>query len=115
VIVENGNDAPVRGLRPALLARPRDVVFEAVPQRTYRLLSGNDLAVAPTYDLGARLAHSTWRADPASVVETKRNTANADERPGIERAPGVLTAVLLAVAVALGALALFTVRGAKRA
>jgi hypothetical protein len=115
VVVENGDDAPVRGLHPALLSRPRDVVFEAAPQRRYRLLSGNELVSAPAYDLGARLAHSTWRADPATAVEPKRNTAYTDEQPGTERAPGVLTVVLLAVAVVLGALALFTVRGAKSA
>ena len=109
------NDAPVRGLRPALLARPRDVVFEAAPQRRYRLLSGNELASRPTYDLGTRLAHSAWRADPAFAVPTRRNAAYADERPGTERAPGALTGVLLAVAVALGALAVLTMRGAKNA
>lgn len=115
VVVENGDDAPVRGLRPSLLARPRDVVFEAAPQRRYRLLSGNEQVRAPAYDLGARLAHSAWRADPAVAVTTERNTASPGDRPGIERSPGVLTGVLLAVAVVLGALALFTVRGAKSA
>ena len=114
VVVENGNDAPVPGLRPSLLARPHDVVFQAAPQRRYRLLSGNDAAGPPTYDLGARLAHSAWRAEPASVVVTNQN-AVANETADTQRSPGVLTAVLLVVAVALGALALFTVRGAKRA
>ena len=115
VVVDNGDDKPVPGLRPSLLARPRDVVFEAAPQRQYRLLSGNETVTAPTYDLGARLAHSAWRADPASAVETKPNAAYADVRPVTERTPGVLTAVLLAVAVGLGALALYTVRAAKSA
>ncbi|HWT04519.1 MAG TPA: DUF3999 family protein, partial [Xanthomonadales bacterium] len=115
VVVENGDDAPVRGLHPTLLARPRDVVFEAAPRRHYRLLSGNDLAGPPTYDLGARLAHSAWRADPASAVTTNRNAAYADERPAGERTPRVLTGVLLAVAVVLGAFAVLTVRGAKSA
>ena len=115
VAVENGNDAPVPGLRPALLARPHDVVFEAAPQRRYRLLSGNEAATAPTYDLGARLAHSAWRTDTASAAATTGNAAYADERPAAERTPGVLTAVLLAVAVGLGAFALRTVRSAKSA
>jgi hypothetical protein len=115
VVVENGNDAPVRGLRPALLARPRDAVFAAAPQRRYRLLSGNELAGRPTYDLGTRLAHSAWRADAGFTVTTKRNAAYAGERPGTERAPGALTGVLVAVAVALGALAVLTLRGAKNA
>jgi hypothetical protein len=115
VVVDNGDDKPVPGLRPALLARPHDVVFEAAPQRRYRLLSGNETVSAPTYDLGARLAHSTWRADPAPAVETEANAAYADERPVSERTPGVLTAVLLAVAVGLGALALYTVRASKSA
>ena len=70
---------------------------------------------APTYDLGARLAHSTWRAEPASTVVTNRERGRRTRSPDTQRSPGVLTAVLLVVAVALGALALFTVRGAKRA
>ncbi|HEY0381560.1 MAG TPA: DUF3999 family protein [Candidatus Elarobacter sp.] len=115
VAVDNGDDKPVPGLRPALLARPRDVVFEAAPQRRYRLLSGNEMVTAPTYDLGARLAHSAWRADAASAIATNANAAYADERPATERTPGVLTAVLLAVAVGLGALALYTVRASKTA
>ncbi|HYW53794.1 MAG TPA: DUF3999 family protein [Dongiaceae bacterium] len=115
VVVENGDDAPVPGLHPALLARPRDVVFEAAPQRRYRLLSGNDGARPPAYDLGTRLAHSTWRADPAFAVQARRNEAYSDQRSGTERAPGALTGVLLAVAVALGALAVLTMRGAKKA
>ena len=115
VALENGDDKPVPGLRPALLARPHDVVFEAAPQRRYRLLSGNEAATAPAYDLGARLAHSAWRAEPASAAPTTGNAAYADERPAAERAPGVLTAALLAVAVGLGAFALRTVRSAKNA
>jgi uncharacterized protein HemX len=89
-------------------------VFEAAPQRRYRLLSGNDLASRPAYDLGTRLAHSAWRADPATAVVTERNAAYADERPASERTTGLLTGVLLVVAVLLGALALLTVRAAKK-
>ncbi len=114
VAVDNGNDAPVAGLRPTLLVRPREIVFEAGPQRRYRLLSGNDAVAAPSYDLGARLAHSAWRAEPATADVTDRN-AYAEARPVTERVPGMLTAVLVAVAVLLGGLALYTVRSAKSA
>jgi hypothetical protein len=113
VAVENGDDAPVPGLHPTLLMRPHDVVFEAMPQRTYRLLSRNDAVGTPSYDLAARLGHSTWRADAAQTGNTVPNAPVAAARPLLERSPGALTAVLVAVAVVLGALALYTVRGGK--
>lgn len=113
VAVENGNDAPVPGLRPTLLVRPHDVVFEAAPRAHYRLLSGNALATAPTYDLGARLAHSEWRADAATAAAPAANASYAEEKPVTQRVPGVLTALLVVVAIVLGWLALQTVRTAK--
>ena len=109
VTVYDGNDAPVRSLRPVLLARPHEAVF-ASAAAPYRLLSGNAAAAAPSYDLGARLAHENWAAAAARAGETAPNAGYRDPRPVGERFPWLLTGVLIAVAIALGGVALFTVR-----
>ncbi|HEY0393555.1 MAG TPA: DUF3999 family protein [Candidatus Elarobacter sp.] len=109
VTVRNGNDAPLRPLRPSLLARPHAIVC-AAPQAPIRLLSGNAGAQAPSYDLGARLAHETWRAVDARAGETVPNRGFRDPRPIGERVPWLLTGALIAAAVVLGALALRVVR-----
>jgi uncharacterized protein DUF3999 len=112
VTVENGNDAPVRGLAPRLLGRAHDVVFESRAE-PYRLLSGNPGASAPRYDLGARLAHETWRAALARADATVANAGYRDVRPVGERFPWLISGALILVAVGLGALAIRTVRRSK--
>ncbi|HEX3465806.1 MAG TPA: DUF3999 family protein [Candidatus Elarobacter sp.] len=110
VTVHNGNDAPVRALRPALLARPHAVVF-AAHEEPYALLSGNPRVDGPpSYDLGARLAHEDWRADGARAGETVANAGYRDPRPIGERFPWLLTGALILVAVVLGAGALRVLR-----
>ena len=109
VVVRNGNDAPLRSLRPALLARPHEVVFES-HGTAYRLLSGNPSAGAPSYDLGARLAHEDWHATPARAGAPARNAGYRDARPLGERFPWLVTGALLAAALVLGVLALRVVK-----
>ena len=109
VTVHNGNDAPLRSLAPSLLARPHAVVF-AAGAAPYELLSGHPAADAPSYDLGARLAHETWRAADARAGETVENAGYRDPRPIGERFPWLLTAVLIAIAVVLGGVALQVLR-----
>jgi hypothetical protein len=109
VTVYDGNNAPVRSLRPMLLARPHEIVF-AGGAAPYRLLSGNPAAAAPSYDLGARLAHEKWRAQPADAGDTNPSAGYRDPRPVGERFPWLLTGVLIAVAIALGGVAVLTLR-----
>lgn len=104
VSVQNGDDAPVRGLRPALLVRPHAIVFSGGGSR--RLLSGNPNAAAPTYDLAARLAHERWSAADASTGKPVANAGYRDPRPVGERYPWLPTGALLACALALGLIAL---------
>ena len=65
--IENRDDAPLAGLRVALLVQPRDVVFPVVRTRRYRLTFGDPLAGAPSYDLRERLGHERWRAERGST------------------------------------------------
>jgi hypothetical protein len=111
VTVRNGNDAPLRTLRPALLVRPHAVVFAA--GGTDRLLSGNPGANPPTYDLVAQLSHERWRAVDGVAGMTGANAGYRDARPLGERFPWLLTGALLAVAVALGVVALRSLRPAS--
>jgi hypothetical protein len=114
VTVENGSDPPVAGLRPTLLARPRELLFRAAPRRGYALLSGNPHAAAPRYDLAAQLAHERARPDAsASAGAPADNPAYADARPLPERFPWLLTAVLLAVAGLMALLAVRTLRASN--
>lgn len=113
VVVDNGDDAPLASVHAVLLRRGRAVVFTAVPGVAYRLLSGNDAAAAPAYDLAAELAHEPWRAAAAGTAATVPNGSFRDARPITERAPWLVTAALVAVAAVLGALALQTVRATR--
>jgi hypothetical protein len=109
VTVHNNDDAPVPALQPALLVRAHSVVFPS--GGAPRLLSGNPNIGAPSYDLGAQLAHQNWTAENADDAETVPNAGYRDPRPFLERVPWFLTAALLAAAAALGAIALRTLRG----
>jgi len=113
VVVDNGDDPPVAGLQPVLLARRHDLVFAAAPAASYRVLAGNPAATAPAYDLGERLAHAAWRADPATLREPVANASYRDTRPIADRFPWLLSGALALVAAVLGAVALRTVRAAR--
>jgi len=114
VVVENGNDKPVPGLRPVLLVRRHDVVFSAAPAAAYRLLSGNPNSVAPAYDLGERLAHGAWRADRGATQPPLANASFRDPRPLADRLPPwLLSTTLGIVAALLGLIAIRTVRTAQ--
>lgn len=113
VAVDNGNDKPVDGLRPVLLAHQHDVVFSGAHAAKYRLLSGNADASAPAYDLGERLAHGAWHADRAATQPAVANASYRDQRPLADRFPPWLLSTALGVLAALlGLLAIRTVRTA---
>lgn len=109
VTVRNGSDAPLPSLRPTLLARPHEIVFVG-GAGTYNLLSGNPNAEAPSYDLGARLAHEDWRATDTRPAVGVVNAGYRDPRPVGERFPMLVTGALIAVAFVLGVIGLRTVR-----
>jgi hypothetical protein len=116
VTVDNGSDAPVPGLMPVLLRRPHALVFAAQAGATYRLLDDGPAAAVARYDLGAVLAARKWQADRvASIGAFVSNPAYRDTRPITERVPWLTTAVFGAVAVLLGAFAVFTIRKSAQA
>jgi len=116
VTVADGNDAPLRDVTPHLATRPHDVVFDAGGKHTYRLLSSDPGAPAPTYDLGARLAHEAWAAPVAAAGVTRafaRFVAPADTRTLTQRYPWLLSVTIGAVAIVLALFAIATLRKAN--
>lgn len=118
VVVHNRNDPPLEGLTVELYGTPRQVVFQQEPQRSYRLLYGNERAEAPQYEL-ARLARlGDGQADPAefgkavggAVGTEEVNTAWVDPRPWSERHPLVLWVALGIAVVVLALLAIRSLR-----
>ncbi len=99
--VLNGNNTPLSDVTLSLLMAPRKILFQAMPQRIYRLLYGNAKAAAPQYDLQRIFA---YQGKPAALIlqpGLEEATANyADPRPYTERHPRLLW-VALGVAVAL--------------
>ncbi len=112
VVVHNRNDPPLEGLTVELYGTPRHVLFQQEPQRSYRLLYGNEQAEAPQYEL-ARLA------DPAEFEKAARgavgaeevNTAWVDPRPWSERHSAVLW---VALGIVVAVLVLLSIRSLRQ-
>jgi hypothetical protein len=107
VLVADRNDRAVEGLRPALLARPRELAFRAEPGRRYALLSGGEIT-APVYDFPKQLEHENWRVAARAVVAPSIHNASfavTDDRPFTERYPNVVTGVFLVLAAGLAIVA----------
>jgi hypothetical protein len=111
VTIYNGNDEPLANARLAAFELPRRVVFRAAPGHTYRVLAGNARATTPAYDLARSVDASIFdAARPASIGEVTRNASYADPAPWTERHPAVLWTAVALAALALGALAVRTLR-----
>ena len=96
----------------SVLWRQPKLFFETKPARTYSLYWGNPKADAPAYDLAgaipnrAGLAHTTVKLGPPMAISVEPRLA-----PWTERHSGLMTALFLAAALAVGA---FLVRSLMR-
>jgi hypothetical protein len=111
VEVLNGNDAPLSDASPSMIMIPRAVFFQPTPDRSYRLLYGNDRAAAPQYDL----AHIfTYKGKPPAITVLpgpEEITSNyADPRPYSERHPNLLWLALGVAVIFLGYAAIRALR-----
>jgi hypothetical protein len=112
VEIVNGDDQPLSNVHIALFGSPRTLNFIEEPDRTYRVLYGNQKAQAPQYDLkyylgvsGDKLAYNEFTIGPEEI------TANyADPRPFTERHPTLLWLALGIAVLLLGYTALRTLR-----
>jgi len=101
--IVNGNDAPLAGAKPTLLAIPCFVLFYPQSARSYRLIYGNAAAKLPQYDLSRTF---DFHAEPDAKVATlggEEATANyLDPRPYSERHANLLWIALVTAAILLG-------------
>jgi hypothetical protein len=113
VVVQNGDDAPLRGLEVEAFARPRTIVLAGGYAPPYRLLYGNASLSAPEYDF-ARLPVRELR--PLAVGRLGPERPNPDWEPPedtrsfLERNPRVLEGSLALIALALGVGGFFALR-----
>ncbi len=113
-VVENGNDPPVPGLRPPLLARRASCVFRAAPQRHVSRCSRATRTPARRSTTSARGSRtSAWPAAERRSARRRRTPPTPTRARSPSAFPWLLTALLLDARVALGALALRTVRAGR--
>lgn len=113
VVVQNGDDTPLRRLRVQALARPRAIVLSGGFSPPYRLLYGNGSLQAPEYDF-ARLPARELRPLVAGRLGPERVNPDweppEDTRSFLERNPRVVEGSLALVALALGVGGFFALR-----
>ena len=103
--IRNRDDAPLSGVQVMLLACPHELIFRVRAGRRYAIVFANPTLDGPAYDLGARLAHTDWRAGRAplgSIVFLRPTAATGP------RIPGWLASAAFGAAILV--LALFAVR-----
>jgi len=105
--IRNRDDRPLE-LRGVLALAPVErLLFEAAPNRGYRLTYGTPDRGAPEYDLARTvtdLAEWAANATPASLDPPPPLPPPPDRRPWSEKHPALLWVALLAVVVILGLL-----------
>lgn len=115
LIVYDRDDAPLQGLRAALLAIPRYVSFRAKPGAHYRLIFGNPRALPPDYDLAASTSADNRMHAPLAALGRFGAAANPIApivpQPWTETHAGVLWAALLLAVAVLAWLAFRAMKG----
>jgi hypothetical protein len=113
--IENGDDAPLRGIEVSAWSRSRALLLEGGHPLPYTVYYGSPRANAPSYDF-ARLPTSALgvaRAVPGRLGpehETATFEPPPDTRSFTARNPGLVTGALALAALALGAVGLLTLR-----
>jgi hypothetical protein len=101
--IMNGDDAPLAGAKPTLLATPYFVLFYPQSGHSYRLIYGNAAAKLPQYDLSRTFDyHAEPNAKVATLGEEKATANYLDPRPFSERHANLLWIALVIAAVLLG-------------
>ena len=113
--IDNGDDAPLRGIEVSAWSHSHAVLLEGRHQRPYTVYYGNPRADAPSYDF-ARLptrALGVERAVLGRLGPERENPAfepPPDRRSFATRNPGLVTGALALAALALGAVGLLALR-----
>ncbi len=115
VEIENGDDAPLRGVEVSAWSRSRALLLEGGHPLPYAVYYGSPRANAPSYDF-ARLPVSALGAQGAvrgrlgSERENPAFEPPPDTRSFASRNPGLVTAALALAALAVGAAGLLALR-----
>jgi hypothetical protein len=113
--IDNGDDAPLRGIEVSAWSRSRAVLLESGHPLPYTAYYGSPRASSPSYDF-ARLPASALgieRAAPGRWGPERENPAfepPPDTRSFAARNPAVITSALVLAALALGAVGLLALR-----
>jgi hypothetical protein len=113
--VDNGDDAPLRGIEVSAWSRSRALLLEGGHPPPYTVYYGSSRANAPSYDF-ARLpagAIGVKRAVRGRLGSERENPAfkpPPDTRSFAARNPGLVTGALALAALALGAIGLLALR-----
>ena len=113
--VDNGDDAPLRGIEVSAWSRSRALLLEGRHPLPYAVYYGSPRASAPSYDF-ARLptrALGVERAAHGRLGSERENSAfepPPDTRSFTARNPGLVTGALALAALALGAVGLLALR-----
>ena len=105
VTIRNGDDAPLRALSVAPLARPRPVVLDNGYDAPFRILYGNRSAAPPEYDFAGLPPRELRPVVGGTLGAERRNPAfrpPEDTRSLLERNPRLVEVALAAIAVGLG-------------
>ena len=114
VIIDNGDDPPLK-LRSARLQQlERRLYFEAPASAPLTLYYGAERLEPPVYDY-AKLFLMAKDAAPAQLGGEEANKAYTDERPWTERHPAVLWIAIVAAVLILGVIALRSMKTATAA
>jgi len=113
--VENGDDAPLRGLEVSAWSRSRALLLEGGHPRPYTVYYGSPRASAPSYDFaripaGAQAAGRSVGGRWGLERENPAFQPPADTRSFAARNPGLVTGALAFAALALSAVGLLVLR-----
>ncbi len=115
LVIDNGDDPPLHLQNVGVLSAERRVYFDPRGQSTLRLYYGDSELGAPTYDY-AKLFQQSSDVVLAQLGPGRHNpayTGRPDARPWTDRHPTVLWLVLLAAVLALGAIAVRSLRASR--
>jgi hypothetical protein len=114
VIIDNGDDPPLKLRNARLQQLEHRLYFEAPASAPLTLYYGDEKLEPPVYDY-AKLFLLAKDAAPAQLGGEEKNTAymgRPDERPWTERHPAVLWIAIVAAVLILGAIALRSMKTA---
>jgi hypothetical protein len=117
VIIDNGDDPPLKLRRARLQQLEHRLYFEAPASAPLTLYYGDEKLESPVYDY-AKLFLLATDAAPAQLGGEEANaayTGRPDERPWTERHPAVLWIAIVAAVLVLGAIALRSMKTAAAA